>query len=51
VLEVNTKLADAPEIVNSDPYGDGWIIKMSVQNPSEIEGLLSVEAYGELIGA
>ncbi len=51
VLEVNTKLADAPETVNADPYGDGWIIKMSVQNPAEIEGLLSVEAYGELIGA
>jgi glycine cleavage system H protein len=51
VLEVNSKLADAPETVNSDPYGEGWIIKMSVQNPSEIEELLSVEAYGELIGA
>ncbi|HET9505872.1 MAG TPA: glycine cleavage system protein GcvH [Hymenobacter sp.] len=51
VLEVNAKLADAPETVNSDPYGDGWIIKMSVGNPSEIEGLMTAEAYGELIGA
>ena len=51
VLEVNAKLADAPETVNSDPYGDGWIIKMSVANASEIDGLMSAEAYGELIGA
>ena len=51
VLEVNTKLADAPETVNSDPYGEGWIIKMRIANQSEIAGLLSAEAYGELIGA
>jgi glycine cleavage system H protein len=51
VLEVNTKLADAPETVNSDPYGAGWIIKMKVSNQDEIAGLLSAEAYGELIGA
>jgi glycine cleavage system H protein len=51
VLEVNAKLADAPETVNSDPYGEGWIIKMKVANQGEIAGLLSAEAYGELIGA
>ena len=51
VLEVNAKLADAPETVNSDPYGDGWIIKMKVANPSEVAELLSAQAYGELIGA
>jgi glycine cleavage system H protein len=51
VLEVNTKLADAPETVNSDPYGDGWLVKMSVADASEIEGLMTAEAYGELIGA
>jgi glycine cleavage system H protein len=51
VLEVNAKLNDAPETVNSDPYGDGWIIKMSVGNPAEIEGLMTAEAYSELIGA
>lgn len=51
VLEVNAKLADAPETVNADPYGDGWIIKMKVANPDEIAGLLSAEAYGELVGA
>jgi glycine cleavage system H protein len=51
VLEVNDKLADAPETVNSDPYGEGWIIKMKVSNPEEVAGLLSAEAYGELVGA
>lgn len=51
VLEVNTKLNDAPETVNSDPYGDGWLIKMSVANAAEIDGLMTADAYGELIGA
>jgi glycine cleavage system H protein len=51
VLEVNAKLADAPETVNSDPYGDGWIIKMSVANPAEIEALMTADAYAELVGA
>ena len=50
VLEVNDKLADAPETVNSDPYGDGWIIKMSIGNPAEIEALMTAQTYGELIG-
>ena len=51
VLEVNAKLADAPETVNSDPYGDGWMVKISIANPAELEGLLSAEVYGELVGA
>lgn len=51
VLEVNAKLADAPETVNSDPYGDGWIIKMSVANPAEVEALMTAETYAELVGA
>jgi len=51
VLEVNAKLADAPETVNADPYGDGWMVKISIANPAELEGLLSAEAYGELVGA
>lgn len=50
VLEFNAALEDAPESVNSDPYGAGWIIKMRVENPSDVEGLLTAEAYGELIG-
>ena len=51
VLEVNAALADAPETVNADPYGAGWIIRMRVANQGEIAGLLSAEAYGALIGA
>lgn len=51
VLEINVKLDSNPETVNSDPYGDGWIIKMSVADASEIAELLTAEAYSELVGA
>lgn len=51
VLEVNAKLADAPETVNTDPYGDGWLIRISIANPAELPGLLTAEAYGTLVGA
>ena len=50
VIEFNAALEDAPESVNSDPYGEGWIIKMRVENPDDVEGLLSHEAYAELVG-
>lgn len=49
VLEVNPKLEDNPEIVNKDPYGEGWMIKISVGNPSELDELLSPGQYKELI--
>ncbi len=45
VLEVNEGLESAPECLNNDPYGDGWIIKMRVTDVSELDGLLSAEAY------
>ncbi|MCR5888494.1 glycine cleavage system protein GcvH [Hymenobacter sp. J193] len=51
VLEINDKLDSSPELVNSDPYGDGWMVKISISNPAELEALLSAEAYGELVGA
>ena len=51
VLEVNAKLADSPETVNADPYGEGWIIKISIAKPDELADLLSAEAYGDLVGA
>lgn len=51
VQEVNEKLGANPELVNSDAYGDGWMIKMSIENKAELDELLSAEAYGELIGA
>lgn len=50
VVEFNTQLENSPELVNSDPYGEGWIIKLSVDDSSEVEELLSAEAYRELIG-
>lgn len=51
VIEFNEALEDEPEKVNADPYGDGWMIKIELSNESEIDGLLSAEAYSELIGA
>lgn len=50
VIEFNEALADAPETVNNDPYGEGWIIKVQVANPADLDGLLNAEAYKELIG-
>lgn len=51
VLEFNETLEDAPETVNSDPYGAGWMIKSTISDSSELDNLLSPEAYKELIGA
>ena len=50
VQEFNSSLEANPELVNSDPYGEGWIIKMSVDNTDETGDLLSADAYRELIG-
>ena len=50
VLEVNRALNDAPENVNKDPYGDGWIIKFELSNPSELDELMDVNAYKQTIG-
>lgn len=50
ILEVNAKLEDQPELVNSDPYGEGWMIKIRVENADEIQALLDAEAYQNLIG-
>lgn len=49
VAEVNTALNDRPELVNADPYGDGWMIRMQVDNQTDIDGLLSAEDYQKLI--
>ena len=51
VLEVNEIINDQPELVNNDPYGDGWMIKIQIANPAELETLLDAEAYKALIGA
>jgi glycine cleavage system H protein len=45
VIEKNEKLDDAPELINQDPYGEGWIIKIKISNPDEISQLLDAEAY------
>lgn len=50
ILELNTSLEDSPEKVNEDPYGAGWIVKIKLQDLSELDGLLSAEAYKNLIG-
>lgn len=50
ILEFNKGLEANPEAVNSDPYGDGWMIKVKMSNPSEMDGLLDAEAYKALIG-
>lgn len=49
VLEVNPELEEHPELVNKDPYGEGWLIKLSPSDVSEMEGLLDAEAYKGII--
>ncbi len=51
VLEMNKALEDAPELVNDDPYNEGWMVKISISNPSQLESLLSPQDYEALIGA
>lgn len=50
VLSVNENLNGSPELINTDPYGEGWMIRVKLDNPSDVEGLLSAESYKELIG-
>ncbi len=50
VLEVNEAINDQPELVNNDPYGEGWMIKISVANPAELDTLLDADGYQALIG-
>ena len=49
VLEFNEQIEDTPEIINKDPYGKGWIIKMKIDNVSELDELLNAEAYQSII--
>lgn len=50
ILEYNTQLENAPEKVNTDPYGEGWMIKCTIENQSQLDSLLTAEQYKELIG-
>ena len=49
VTEVNDALGEDPELLNNDPYGEGWIAKVKVSDPSEVESLLDVDAYKKLL--
>jgi glycine cleavage system H protein len=49
VLEVNAKVVDAPETVNDDPYGDGWLIRIRMSSPDELAQLLDVAAYKKVL--
>ena len=50
ILEVNAALEDAPELVNNDPYGEGWMIKIAVKDVAELNDLMDAEAYAAFIG-
>ena len=49
VLEVNELLEDSPELVNQDPYGEAWFVRITIIDPSELEGLMDAEAYKEFV--
>ncbi|MEY3432922.1 MAG: glycine cleavage system protein GcvH [Bacteroidota bacterium] len=51
ITEKNSLLDSQPELVNQDPYGDGWMIKMTVQNPADLDKLMDAAAYQALVGA
>lgn len=50
IIEFNADLESSPEIVNTDPYGKGWMVKIKISNSSQIDSLMNAEAYGSLIG-
>ncbi|MEY3945717.1 MAG: glycine cleavage system protein [Bacteroidota bacterium] len=51
ITEKNALLDSQPELVNQDPYGDGWMVKMTLSDPTQLEGLMDAAAYKALIGA
>ena len=50
ILELNSELGNSPELVNSDPYGKGWMIKMKVDNPADVSALLDAAGYEAVVG-
>lgn len=50
ITELNANLANEPELVNSDPYGKGWMVKMTVENSADVEALLDATAYNSVVG-
>jgi glycine cleavage system H protein len=51
VVEVNSKLEDTPETINQDPYGNGWLVKITIKNKSELDDLMDASKYEEMINA
>jgi len=51
ILEVNPKLTDSPDVVNKDPYGDGWMVRIKISDPAQLNELLTPEQYKQLINA
>jgi glycine cleavage system H protein len=49
IVEVNEELAESPERINADPYGEGWMVKVKLSDPAEVDQLLDVKAYRELL--
>ena len=50
ITEINPKLNSSPEVVNNDPYGDGWMVKMKLANVADADTLMNAAAYGSLVG-
>lgn len=50
ITELNSALGNAPELVNNDPYGEGWMVKMTVTNPADVESLMDAAAYEAVVG-
>ncbi len=49
ILEVNSKVVDAPETVNEDPYGEGWLLRIRLSAPAEVDSLLDADAYKNIL--
>ena len=49
IVEVNDSLTDKPELINDDPYGEGWLVRVKLSDPGQVEGLMDVAAYQELV--
>lgn len=49
IAEVNTALNDKPEVVNNDPYGEGWMVKITVNNPADVDALMNADAYSATV--
>ena len=49
IIEVNEKLADNPEVINKDPYGEGWMFKIKLEDPKELESMMSLAEYEDFV--